>query len=102
MTNITAQLNLPLADTIGGVSTGNLAPLPISFYNVPLVSLNDAAFEAMFADVTDKSLATFDLSGTTDVVVKTSIGDVPISGIGFCVSSSLKGNVVVLRLLILI
>ncbi|KAF8840051.1 hypothetical protein BDN67DRAFT_1054007 [Paxillus ammoniavirescens] len=86
-----AELNLPTSDTMGGVSTGNLAALPISFHNVPLTSLNDAAFEAMFAEVTDTDSAAFDLSGTADVTAKTSIGDVPISGIPFDVTSTLKG-----------
>lgn len=60
------------------------------------MSLNDAAFEAMFTDVTDMSSATFDLSGTADVIAKTSIGDVPISGIPFDVSSTLQGSSIIL------
>lgn len=96
MADVRIQLNLPSSNTVGGISTGNLASLPISFHNVPLVSLNDAAFEAMFAEVTDKSSATFDLSGTADVTAKTSIGDVPISGIPFDVSSTLQGRSIVL------
>ncbi|KAF9222628.1 hypothetical protein BS17DRAFT_802839 [Gyrodon lividus] len=86
-----AELNLPTSDTVGGVSTGDLAALPISFHNVPLTSLNDAAFEAMFSEVTDTASAAFDLSGTADVTAKTPIGDVPISGIPFDVTSTLKG-----------
>ncbi|KAG2078952.1 hypothetical protein BDR04DRAFT_1124058 [Suillus decipiens] len=86
-----ARLNLPQSDNIGGVSTGNLAALPISFHNVPLTSVNDAAFEAMFAQVTDKSLADLGLSGTADVTAKTAVGDIPISGIAFDVISSLAG-----------
>jgi hypothetical protein len=75
------------------VSTGNLAALPISFHNVPLTSVNNGAFEAMFAQVTDKNSADLGLSGTVDVTVKTVIGDVPISGIAFDVTSSLAGEV---------
>ncbi|KAH7888371.1 hypothetical protein F5I97DRAFT_2002257 [Phlebopus sp. FC_14] len=86
-----AQLELPQSDTVGGVSTGNVVDLPISFHNVPLTSVNDGAFEAMFASVTDTNAATVELSGTADVMVKTSIGNVPISGISFAVTSSLKG-----------
>ncbi|KAG1761975.1 hypothetical protein EDD22DRAFT_893760 [Suillus occidentalis] len=86
-----AQLNLPQSDNIGGVSTGNLAALPISFHNVPLTSVNNGAFEAMFAQVTDKNSADLGLSGTVDVTVKTVIGNVPISGIAFDVTSSLAG-----------
>ncbi|KAG1812612.1 uncharacterized protein BJ212DRAFT_460083 [Suillus subaureus] len=86
-----AQLNLPQSNNIGGVSTGNLATLPISFHNVPLTSVNNGAFEAMFAQVTDKNSADLGLSGTVDVTAKTTIGDVPISGIAFDVTSSLAG-----------
>ncbi|KAG1742190.1 hypothetical protein EDB19DRAFT_1702736 [Suillus lakei] len=86
-----AQLNLPQSDNIGGVSTGNLAALPISFHNVPLTSVDNGAFEAMFAQVTDKNLADLGLSGTADVTAKTVIGNVPISGIAFDVTSSLAG-----------
>ncbi|KAH7926942.1 hypothetical protein BV22DRAFT_1007914 [Leucogyrophana mollusca] len=86
-----AELDLPLANTVGGVSTGNVAALPISFQDVPLRSLNNAAFEGMFAAVTDTATAEFDLSGTANVTAKTTIGNVPISGIPFDVTSSLKG-----------
>lgn len=47
----------------------------------------------MFAQVTDKNSADLGLSGTVDVTVKTVIGDVPISGIAFDVTSSLAGEV---------
>ncbi|KAG1896026.1 uncharacterized protein F5891DRAFT_1165745 [Suillus fuscotomentosus] len=87
-----AQLNLPQSDNIGGVSTGNLAVLPISFHNVPLTSVNNGAFEAMFSQVTDKVSADLELSRTTDVTAKTAIGDVPISGNAFDVPSSLTGD----------
>ncbi|KAG2131418.1 uncharacterized protein EDB93DRAFT_1255529 [Suillus bovinus] len=86
-----AQLNLPQSDNIGGVSTGNLAALPISFHDIPLTSVDNGAFEAMFAQVTDKNSADLELSGTADVTAKTAIGNVPISGIAFDVASSLAG-----------
>jgi hypothetical protein len=86
------QLNLPQSNNVGGVSTGNLAPLPISFHNVPLTSVNNGALEAMFAQVTDKNSADLGLSGTADVTAKTAIGSVPISGIAFDVTSSLAGE----------
>lgn len=46
----------------------------------------------MFTQVTDKDSAALDLTGTANVIAKTTIGDVPISGIPFSVSSSLKGT----------
>lgn len=70
------------------MSTGNLAALQISFHNVPLTSVNNGAFEATFAQYS----ADLGLSGTVDVTVKTVIGDVPISGIAFDVTSSLAGE----------
>ena len=53
--------------------------------------MNNGGFESFFAAVTDTSSADFGLKGTANVVARTSIGDVPISGIPFDVQSSLKG-----------
>lgn len=75
----------------GGVSTGNVADLPLSFSNQTLQSANNGAFESFFAAVTDTSGVTFELEGTANVVAKTTIGNIPISGIPFDVQSSLKG-----------
>jgi hypothetical protein len=86
-----AELNLPPTDTVGGVSTGNVADLPISWSNVPLTSLNNDAFDALFSAVTLADLVSLGLGGTANVTAKTSIGDVPISGIPFNVTSSLTG-----------
>ncbi|KIK68835.1 hypothetical protein GYMLUDRAFT_34828 [Collybiopsis luxurians FD-317 M1] len=86
-----AELSLPKSDTVGGVSTGNIAELPISWSDQPLRSLNNDAFNAMFAAVTLSSSVSLGLDGTANVTAKTSIGDVPISGIPFNVSSSLSG-----------
>ncbi|KAI0072486.1 hypothetical protein K474DRAFT_1678619 [Panus rudis PR-1116 ss-1] len=86
-----ATLNLPVTDANGGVSTGNIADLQLSFSNQPLTSINNGAFESFFAAVTDTSSVDFGLSGTANVVAKTSIGNVPISGIPFDVDSNLKG-----------
>ncbi|KAI0631497.1 hypothetical protein C8Q77DRAFT_1218963 [Trametes polyzona] len=86
-----AELKLPKAPQDGGVSTGNVAPLVITFQNQTLQSKNDGAFSHFFAQVTDTSGVDFDLKGTADVVARTTIGDVPISGIPFNVTTSLKG-----------
>ncbi|EIW52711.1 uncharacterized protein TRAVEDRAFT_134842 [Trametes versicolor FP-101664 SS1] len=86
-----AELKLPQSAQEGGVSTGNVAPLIITFQNQTLQSKNDGAFSQFFAAVTDTSGADFELKGTADVVARTTIGDVPISGIPFNVSTSLKG-----------
>ncbi|KAI5120964.1 hypothetical protein M0805_006636 [Coniferiporia weirii] len=86
-----AELDLPDVPVDGGVSTGNIADLPLSFQKQTLRSLDNGAFEAFFAAVTDTSTVSMELKGTADVVAKTSIGNVPISGIPFDVQSSLKG-----------
>ncbi|KZT27986.1 hypothetical protein NEOLEDRAFT_1129882 [Neolentinus lepideus HHB14362 ss-1] len=86
-----AWLTVPTTDATGGVSTGNVVDLDISFHDRPFQSLNNGAFQALFADVTDHSSASFALEGTANVVARTSIGDVPISGLSFNVDSSLEG-----------
>ncbi|KAJ3838704.1 hypothetical protein F5878DRAFT_725102 [Lentinula raphanica] len=86
-----AELVLPMIDTVGGVSTGNIADLPISWSNEPLKSLNNDAFNALFEAVTLSNSVSLGLDGTANVTAKTAIGDVPISGIPFNVTSSLSG-----------
>lgn len=54
-------------------------------------SLNDAAFSEMFAGATLKDELEVILKGSADVTAKTSIGNVPISGIPIKTASSLKG-----------
>ncbi|KAF8070285.1 hypothetical protein FPV67DRAFT_1755106 [Lyophyllum atratum] len=85
------QLLLPKVPAVGGVSTGNVADLVISFHNQPLKALNPAAFAQMFAGVTLLDELDLTLKGSADVTAKTAIGNVAISGIQFNVPSSLKG-----------
>lgn len=75
----------------GGVSTGNVANLDLSWSNQTLKSIDNDAFSQFFAAVTDTSTVAMGLRGTANVVAKTSIGNVPISGIPFNVTSDLKG-----------
>lgn len=82
---------LPKLPADGGVSTGNVADLHITFKDQPLKALNPAAFAQMFAGVTLLPEVELDIKGTADVTAKTSIGNVPITGIPFNVPSSLKG-----------
>jgi len=56
-----------------------------------LKSLNNAAFAQLFAAVTLTDDIEVGLRGTADVTARTTAGDVPISGIPFDVTSSLKG-----------
>lgn len=84
-------MTLPKSDTVGGVSTGNIADLPITFNGIPLKSVNDGAFQTLFQEVTDTTEAVLTLKGTADVTAKTTIGNVPIADITFNVPSSLTG-----------
>ncbi|KAF8524806.1 hypothetical protein BU17DRAFT_84312 [Hysterangium stoloniferum] len=86
-----AELKIPSSPTISGVSTGNVASLTLSFENQTLNALNNNVFGSFFAQVTDKQSAAITLKGSTDIVAHTTIGDVPISGIPFNVSSSIAG-----------
>ena len=82
---------MPISPAKGGVFTGNIADLTLSFSNQTLRSANNGAFESFFAAVTDTSSVTFELKGTANVVAETNIQNIPISGIPFDVQSSLKG-----------
>ena len=75
----------------GGVSTGNTVELVISFENQPLKSLNNDAFGSLLADATLMDEVSIQIKGTADVTARTEIGYVPILGINFNVTSSLRG-----------
>jgi hypothetical protein len=87
-----AQLVVPSAPVSAGVSTGNLADLVISFQNQTLQSLNNDAFEAFFAAVTDTASVQTNLTGSANIVGRTAIGDVPIQGVPFNVITTLAGT----------
>ncbi|KAG6854052.1 hypothetical protein C0991_011030 [Blastosporella zonata] len=86
-----AQLTIPKEAAAGGVSTGNVADLVVSWEDVPLKSLNSAAFTQLFAAVTLMDDINLTIEGNADVTAKTSIGNVALTGIPFNVPSSLKG-----------
>jgi len=75
----------------GGVSTGNTVELVISFENQPLKSLNNDAFGLLLAGATLMDEVSIQIKGTADVTARTEIGYVPILGINFNVTSSLRG-----------
>lgn len=89
---ICIQLVIPKAPANGGISTGNLVDLDISFTDIPLQSLNNGAFQQLFAGVTLTPDLEVELRGAADVVARTNIGDVPIAGIPIDVTSHLKGD----------
>ncbi|KAF8972948.1 hypothetical protein BDZ97DRAFT_1691577 [Flammula alnicola] len=86
-----AKLVIPQAPANGGVSTGNLVDLDIAFTDIPLQALNPTAFVQLFAGVTLMPNLVVDITGTADVIARTTIGDVPITGIPIDVQSDLKG-----------
>ncbi|KAH9961311.1 hypothetical protein BC827DRAFT_1260505 [Russula dissimulans] len=86
-----AELKLPLSNAAGGVSTGNIADLEISFSNQQFQSLNNVLFATFFAAVTDTQGIEFELKGSADAVARTTIGDITISNIPFNVTSDLSG-----------
>ncbi|KAI0268735.1 hypothetical protein BC834DRAFT_651204 [Gloeopeniophorella convolvens] len=86
-----AELKLPLSDNVGGVSTGNVADLQLSFSKQPLQAVNNQAFALFLAAIADTQGIQFELKGSADVVARTTIGDVPISDIPFNVTTALAG-----------
>lgn len=85
---------LPSAPSVGGVSTGNVADLPLTFSNVTFQALNDGAMQVLFQAVTDTPGGDLTLAGTANVTVKTTSGDIPIGDIAFNVPSSLAGALI--------
>ncbi|KAJ7782963.1 hypothetical protein B0H16DRAFT_1494883 [Mycena metata] len=86
-----AKLVVPMTPAVGGVSTGNVADLVVQFTDLPLVAQTDNGFELLFAVVTLTPEADFVLSGSANISARTSIGDVPITGIPFNVNSAMTG-----------
>ncbi|KAH9835153.1 uncharacterized protein C8Q71DRAFT_764402 [Rhodofomes roseus] len=86
-----ASLSVPGQQVSSGTSTGNDVDMVLSFTSVPMNSLSDSNFNAFFAGVTLQNGVAFELSGAANTTARTPIGDVPISGIPFNVSSSLAG-----------
>ncbi|KAJ7188457.1 hypothetical protein C8R46DRAFT_1054741 [Mycena filopes] len=86
-----AKLVIPMTPAVGGVSTGNVADLVVHFKDLPLVAQTENGFELLFAVVTLLPEADFVLSGSANISGRTSIGDVPITGIPFNVNSAMTG-----------
>ncbi|KAH8925300.1 hypothetical protein BT69DRAFT_1216651 [Atractiella rhizophila] len=87
-----ATLDIPMAPVVSaGTSTGQPAPLVLKFSNVTFDSVIDPAYQQFFRGVTLLPEIDFILKGGADVLAETAIGNVPISGIPFNVSTSLVG-----------
>jgi len=83
---------LPQVPVKAGASNGNVADLEISFHDVPLKALSPPAFARLFAGVTLLKEVDVIIKGTADVVARTAVGDIPITGISFNAPSSLNGK----------
>ncbi|KAK0557527.1 hypothetical protein OC844_005558 [Tilletia horrida] len=89
-----ARLDLQNIDTSGaGTSSGpnDPATLNLAFNNKNLVAVSQNTFRSFLAQLTDKADATFTLGGSADVVGRTVVGNVPISGIPINTNTTLKG-----------
>ena len=63
----------------------------MSWKSVPLVAQDHSAFMALFAQLLDTPRASLGVSGTAGLIAKMVIGNIPISGIPFNVTTSLGG-----------
>lgn len=89
-----ATLNLPSRTPLrSGVSRGpqDIQDLVINFRDEDLVAIDRGAYQRFFARTTNFPEVDFVLKGSVDVISSTEIGAIPISGIPFNVTTSLKG-----------
>ncbi|PWN24968.1 hypothetical protein BDZ90DRAFT_262821 [Jaminaea rosea] len=91
----TAQINLPSAPVQAGTSRGpdDREQLLLNFKDQDVAAIDRPSFQAFFAKLTDTDRADFGLKGTTSVLARTVIGDIPLQnpGIPFNVTTSLAG-----------
>ncbi len=89
----TAYLDLPLSNVQAGTSRGpqDFQALQLMWRRQNIVAVDRPNFQAFFAQLTDTPRGQFDLRGGTDVVAKTVIGNIPIGGIPFNVTTTLAG-----------
>lgn len=89
----TAYLDLPATKVQAGVSHGpnDIQALQLMWRRQNIVAVDRPNFQAFFAQLTDTPRATFVMSGANDIVARTVIGDIPIGGIPFRVTTSLAG-----------
>ena len=90
---VAAKLTLSMRNARAGTSHGpnDHQPLIISWKNVPLIAQDRSAFMALLADLLDTPRATFGVSGTAGLIGKMVIGNIPIDGIPFNVTTSMAG-----------
>ena len=90
---VAASLNLPLRIVHAGTSHGpnEHRPLIMSWKSERMVAEDRTAYMAMLAKILDTPRATLGLTGSAGLVAKMVIGNIPIEGIPFNVSTSLAG-----------
>ncbi|WFC96531.1 hypothetical protein MBRA1_003192 [Malassezia brasiliensis] len=90
---VAATLSLSMRTTRAGTSRGpnDHEPLILSWKNVPLIAQDHSAFTAVFAQLLNTPRASVGVSGTAGLIAKMVIGNIPIDGIPFNVTSSLGG-----------
>ncbi|UZJ54482.1 hypothetical protein CBS101457_003802 [Exobasidium rhododendri] len=90
----TANLTLSTLTTVqGGTSSGpkDVQKLAFGFQQQTLVALDRVSFDSFLSAMANTNSTTFTLTGSTDVVAKTQVGNVAISGVKFTLSTSMKG-----------
>ncbi|WFD44515.1 hypothetical protein MPSI1_003183 [Malassezia psittaci] len=105
---VAATLNIPLKSVSSGTGTSHgpndRQPLILAWKHEPLTAVNRDSFTALLAQILDKPRATFGIQGTAGLIARLVIGDIPINGIPFNVTTSVAGlnsfnhNVTTLRL----
>ncbi|WFC96530.1 hypothetical protein MBRA1_003191 [Malassezia brasiliensis] len=90
---VAARLYLPLRTVQAGTSHGpnEHRPLIMSWKSERMVAEDRTAYMAMLAKILDTPRATLGLTGSAGLVAKMVIGNIPIEGIPFNVSTSLAG-----------
>ena len=88
-----ARLKIGMRRVSSGTSGGpdDRETLSLNFDNVPLTALNHDAFTAMFDRILNSRRATIGLHGSTSLIGKTVIGNIPIHGVPFKVETTLAG-----------
>ena len=90
---VAATLTLSMRNARAGTSHGpnDHQPLIVSWKSVPLIAQDRSAFMALIAKLLDTPRASFGISGTAGLVGKMVIGNIPIHGIPFNVTTSMAG-----------
>lgn len=88
-----AHLKVPLLKDSAGTSHGptDKQPLTVSFYNYRLTAVNRDSFTALFSDLVNMAHVTFGLHGAANLIGQMVIGNIPINGIPFNVSTNQPG-----------